>query len=82
MKGETRVLKRIREFCLGCCGGSPKEVRFCALTDCELWPVRFGSKPKAAIRRLGKNGKALLDESNFQDGGKFSPDKSISEMDL
>ena len=81
MKNETRVLKRIREHCLGCCGGSSKEVRFCAVTGCELWPVRFGSKPKAAIRRLGKNGKALLDESNFQDGGKFSPDKSVTEME-
>jgi len=82
MKGEMRVLRRIREHCLGCCGGSPKEVKCCPITDCELWPVRFGCKPKAAVRRLGTNGKGLLDESNFREGAKFGPERSISELEV
>ena len=81
MNSETRIFKRIREHCLGCCGASPKEVRHCPISDCELWPVRFGCKPRSAIRRLGEVGRDLLDPSNFQDGGKFSPDKSVTEME-
>jgi hypothetical protein len=81
LKSEISVFKRIRENCLGCSGGSPKEAKYCTSTDCELWPVRFGCKQKAAIRRLGKDGQALLDPSNFIDGGKFSPDKSVTEME-
>jgi hypothetical protein len=78
MKTEMRVMKRIREKCLECCGGSPKEVRYCPLTDCPLWPVRFGHKPKVAIRRLGKSGKDLLNASNFSKEAKFGPEHSVS----
>ena len=81
MKGDRRVLKRIRLHCLACCGDSTKEVRFCPATDCELWPLRFGSGRKAAIRRLGKAGKDLLDETNFLEGSKFSPNKSVAEIE-
>ena len=80
-KNDRRIIWRIRKHCLECCDGSPKEVRFCPITTCDLWAFRFGCKPKSAVRRLGKNGKSLLDESYFQEGGKFSPDKSISEIE-
>jgi hypothetical protein len=80
MENKTRPLGSIRAYCLECCGNSPKEVRFCPLTDCPLWPFRFGSKPKAATRRLGKKGEDLLDASNFQEGAKFDPNQSVSEL--
>ena len=81
MRGEMKVMKRIRENCLRCCGDSPKEVKYCPLTDCPLWPLRFGRRPKAAIRRLGKDGERLLDESNFKEGAIFVPDKKASESE-
>lgn len=81
MKAELRVFRRIRQHCLGCCGGSRKEVRLCPITDCELWHFRFGSKPKAAARRLGSKGKDLFEEANFQEGAMFGPGKSASEIE-
>ena len=81
MSEKVRVLKCIREHCLDCCGGSPKEVRFCTSTGCSLWLLRFGSKPKSAIRRLGSSGRDLLSHSSFIEGGKFAPEKSVSEME-
>ena len=35
--------KAIRQKCLECSGGSPKEVTLCQITDCPLWPFRIGS---------------------------------------
>lgn len=81
MKNTLGAFKRVRAFCLDCCGDSPKEVRYCARTDCPLWPLRFGSSPKAAIRRMGEHGKELFDEKKFQEGEKFSPGESVSEME-
>ena len=81
MSGKISPLKHIREFCLDCCCGSPKQVKYCSLTDCPIWPYRFGCKPKAAIRRLGKYGRDLLDESCFFAGAKFDPNKSIFEKE-
>lgn len=39
-------LKAIRRRCLDCCLGSAREVSLCPATDCVLWPVRMGRKPK------------------------------------
>ncbi len=38
--------KAIRKKCLECCGGSPREVRLCAITDCPLWSYRSGRVPR------------------------------------
>jgi hypothetical protein len=81
MNDGFKVFKSIRRFCLDCCGGGPKDVKFCPSTTCELWPARFGCSPKAATRRLGSDGKALLDESNFQEGSTFGPDKSLPDKE-
>jgi hypothetical protein len=35
--------KRISMKCLGCVGGSRKEVTLCHLFDCPLWAYRTGS---------------------------------------
>ena len=82
MSKKTSPLRQIREHCLDCCGASTKEVRFCALTDCPIWPFRFGCTPKAALRRLGKKGRDLLDESCFLEGAKFDPNKPTSEIEV
>ena len=44
----VRPLKAIRLKCLECQGGSPGEVRTCHISDCTLWPYRFGTRPKPA----------------------------------
>ena len=81
MKREASPLKRIRKHCLDCCGDSPSEVKYCPFTDCFIWHFRFGYTPKAAIRRLGKIGRDLLDESCFLPGGKFDSGKYTSEIE-
>ena len=39
--------KDIREKCLDCAGGSPKEVTLCHVIACTLWPHRFGCSYKS-----------------------------------
>lgn len=43
-------LKQIRKQCRECWGGSVKAVRDCHATDCALWLLRFGKRPKTFIR--------------------------------
>lgn len=46
---ETNVIKSpvkaIRAYCLGCSDGSAEEVKLCPITNCELYPFRFGKNP-------------------------------------
>jgi hypothetical protein len=35
----------IRQHCLECSGDSAKEVTLCLITDCALYPYRFGCGP-------------------------------------
>ena len=42
-------IKAIRKKCLDCCCGSRKEVRECPVTECTLYPYRFGHRPTKAI---------------------------------
>jgi hypothetical protein len=35
-------LKAIRQHCLQCGDGTPKDVSTCPITDCYLWHYRFG----------------------------------------
>lgn len=41
----TSPAKAIREKCLECSCGSANEVRQCVITDCALYPFRFGKNP-------------------------------------
>jgi hypothetical protein len=41
MKKITRA-KAIRLKCLDCSNYQYKEVRLCPVTDCSLWPYRYG----------------------------------------
>ena len=38
-------LKAIHQKCLECSAGQVNEVRQCAVTDCALYPYRFGHLP-------------------------------------
>ncbi len=38
-------LRAIRKYCLACSGKSQKEVTFCVIPDCALFPFRFGRNP-------------------------------------
>lgn len=40
----TTPLKAIREKCLDC-SFNASEVKQCPVTDCALWPFRFGKNP-------------------------------------
>ena len=40
-------LRAIRAKCLDCTDGQPKEVRFCPVPDCPLYPFRLGKSPRA-----------------------------------
>ena len=44
--------KAIRHKCLDCMGGSTREIRLCRLSDCPLWPYRFGRCPKKEDLRV------------------------------
>lgn len=46
-----RPLKAIRSKCLDCSGGQPKEVRFCSVIACSLWPYRLGKRPVKNIQK-------------------------------
>jgi len=38
-------VKAIRAKCLDCSCGQVKEVELCPITDCALYPFRFGKNP-------------------------------------
>ena len=58
-KFPTQQLKAIRLYCLECCGGKSKIVKYCTLdginsTPCGLWLFRFRCSPATARRRYGE----------------------------
>ena len=79
MKARFSSYGMIRKFCLECCGHSTKEVKYCPVADCQLWPCRFGCSGEVAARRMGDD--ALVNSDNFMPGAKFGPDKSVSGME-
>ena len=46
------VLRAVRAKCLECSAGSPKEVDLCPITDCALYPFRYGKNPFRAKREM------------------------------
>jgi hypothetical protein len=48
---EIRPLKAIRSKCLDCSNHQPKEVELCPVTDCALFPFRFGRRPATQAKR-------------------------------
>jgi hypothetical protein len=43
-------IKAMRLFCLGCRGGSCKDVRKCNRTRCPLWEYRLGCRPRGEAK--------------------------------
>lgn len=39
-------IKAIRQKCLDCCNNQCKEVRYCPIKSCALYPYRMGHRPK------------------------------------
>ena len=39
-------IKAIRAHCINCCGDQIKEVKYCTVKDCSLYPYRMGHRPK------------------------------------
>lgn len=39
-------IRAIRRKCLDCSYGSYKEIEFCPIESCPLWPYRMGRRPK------------------------------------
>lgn len=42
-------MKAIRAFCLGCVGGSARDVKECTAPGCPLYAWRFGKRPAEFI---------------------------------
>jgi len=53
-RSKREPLAAIRLKCLDCVCESPKEVELCHVTDCSLWPFRFGVRPSTA-RKQNRN---------------------------
>lgn len=53
-------VKAIRLKCLDCSGGSSGEVEKCPITNCPLYPFRFGKNPFRTKRELTEEQKEIL----------------------
>ena len=52
--GRLTPMKAIRAKCMDCSAGSYKEVKLCPITECSLYPYRFGHNPaRKGIRNSG-----------------------------
>lgn len=48
MTTKAEVLKSIRAKCLDCSCYQDNEIKFCPITQCALFPFRFGKDPNPA----------------------------------
>ena len=46
MKNYLTPIQAIRKHCLECSSGSSHEVKNCVITNCPLYPYRFGKNPQ------------------------------------
>ncbi len=56
----TNPVKAIRAKCLDCSCDSAEEVRKCPVTECALYPFRFGKNPYRAKREYTEEQKAKM----------------------
>ena len=66
-------LKAIRAKCLDCSAGSVAEVRKCHITDCSLYPFRFGHNPNRA--RIGCRNAKFRRKAQLNKGFSKEKDK-------
>ena len=60
MKRRT-ALKAIWEKCLDCSGHQTKEIKYCPVLTCALWPFRMGRGYEAAPERSTPSKSYVLD---------------------
>ena len=53
IRNKKTPLRSIKEFCLECSGGSPKDRKYCEREECPLYIYRLGHNPN----RKGNNPK-------------------------
>jgi len=75
-------IKQARKFCLRCCCGNLKTIRFCCDLDCPLWFLRFGTYPTIYVKQKGKDNAKLFDKDNFKAGSRYDPAKCVEDMEL
>jgi hypothetical protein len=51
MTTKQKILHDINQNCFECSGFSRKEVRFCTITDCKVYPYRLGKDPNPSKGR-------------------------------
>lgn len=56
----TNPVKAIRAKCLDCSCGSTAEVAACTVTQCALFPFRFGKNPYRQRREMSEEEKQVL----------------------
>ena len=71
------VLNAVRAKCLDCCMGQANEVKLCTITDCSLYPYRFGKDPNKNGRTLSEEQKSKLAEANR----KYWEEKKASDSE-
>ncbi len=52
----------VKKKCLDCVGGERPRIKDCPITDCLLWPHRFGTGPATAKKKgrdVGKSSRRL-----------------------
>ena len=73
-------LKAIRNNCRECSGNQPSMVKYCQITTCQFWHLRFGRRPKTILAKGGTREADLFNPENFEEEGKYGPDKDISSL--
>jgi hypothetical protein len=66
----TTPLKAIRSKCIDCTNNSRLEIRECPITDCPIYPYRFGKNPaRSGIgQRNGLIGQKLSAQQRVSEG--------------
>jgi hypothetical protein len=74
MKQITNPIKIIRLKCLDCSNNSSDEVKFCPVTQCVLYPFRFGKNPFRI-----KQKRELTDEQRKVISDRFKKSKILRQ---
>jgi hypothetical protein len=67
MTTKATILSTIRQHCLECMGGSPKEVELCTAPNCNLFKFRFGKDPNPNRSKVEQGKKSM---ANFLQSSK------------
>ena len=73
MKKITSPIKAIRAKCIECSNENYAEIKECPITDCHLYPFRFGKNPYRTKRVLTEEQKKKLVETLAKARNKVKP---------